>query len=436
MEESTRAQDATRGAEPGASGAIRHGLMLQLNEQLVLDFVHEQGSTTRPEIAAALGLSAATVSRIIRRLVERDLAREEPGASTGGRPRSTISFNATSGCVIGIDLGGTKCHAMLADLSGEILVEEVRATESDGSPFETLATSIERLIRHRKRAGAALAAMAVGVPAIVDPATGVAIGGPNVHWQGFPLVSELRDRFDVPLVVDNDVNLASLGHAWKGDARGLSDFVVLSLGTGIGGAVVVDGALLKGQKSGAGEIGFMVLDRSLLRATRDDDLGAFETQASGVGLAEMAREALAATDVASSLRDRADIGSREVLEEALAGDGVASGVVDSMIDYVAMAIIATATVADPETVILDGSVGRGLEPWIPELSVLVSRHIPVPPEIVVSSLGGESTAIGAIAAALDLSRTHRGPRQGPAPAVSTLTRPLPIPSSVPQEAAR
>ena len=206
------------------------------------------------------------MSRAIRRLVGRDLVREEPGQSTGGRPRTTITFNALSGCVIGIDLGGTKCHAMLADLVGGLLVEEVRPTDADGSPFETLVESIERLTRRRERAGAPLAAVAVGVPAIVDPDTGVAVGGPNVHWHGFPLVAELRDRLDVPFVVDNDVNLAALGHAWKGDARGLSDFVVLSLGTGIGAAVVVDGRLLRGRNSGAGEVGYMVLDRSLLGA--------------------------------------------------------------------------------------------------------------------------------------------------------------------------
>ena len=117
----------------------------------------------------------------------------------------------------------------------------------------------------------------------------MAIGGPNVHWHGFPLVSRLREHLDVPFVVDNDVNLAALGHAWKGDARGFSDFVVLSLGTGIGAAVVVDGRLLKGRNSGAGEVGYMVLDRDLLGAPRPDELGSFETLASGVGFATLAR---------------------------------------------------------------------------------------------------------------------------------------------------
>jgi glucokinase len=393
------------------SGAIRHGVMLQLNEQLVLDYVHTQGTTTRPEISASLGLSAATVSRVTRRLIGRDLVREEPGVSTGGRPRTVITFNALSGCVIGIDLGGTKCHAMLADLGGELLVEEVRPSDADGGPFETLVESIARLNRRRERAGAPLVAVAVGVPAIVDPDSGIAIGGPNVHWHGFPLVSELRARLDVPFVVDNDVNLAALGHAWKGDARGFTDFVVLSIGTGIGAAVVSDGRLLKGRNSGAGEVGYMVLDRELLRAPRPNDLGSFETLASGVGVAELARQALERDERDSTLRGhRRAVTSKDVFAAASEGDALATELIDRVVDHVAMSVIGMGSVVDSDVVVLDGSVGLALGRWAPDIEALAALHLPSPPRVVVSALAGEATAIGAVAAALDLSRSKRGSR--------------------------
>ncbi len=393
------------------SGAIRHGVMLELNEQLVLDFVHAHATTTRPEIAASLGLSAATVSRAIRRLVVRDLVREQPGQSTGGRPRTTLSFNALSGCVIGIDLGGTKCHAMLSDLAGGLLYEEVRPSDADGSPFETLVGSVERLTQRRERAGAPLAAVAVGVPAIVDASSGVAVGGPNVRWHGFPLLSELRDRLDVPFVVDNDVNLAALGHAWKGDARGLSDFVILSLGTGIGAAVVVDGRLLRGRNSGAGEVGYMVLDRDLLRAERPGDLGSFETLASGVGVAMLASEALRADRSRSSLRSLPHaVSSLDLFAAADAGDAIATDIVGGVVDHVAMVVIALGSVVDPDVVVLDGSVGLALGRWAPDIEALAARHLPTHPRVLTSTLAGEATALGAVAAALDLSRSGRGPR--------------------------
>lgn len=397
------------------SGAIRHGIMLQLNEQLVLDYVHAHGTTTRPEIAASLGLSAATVSRAIRRLVGRGLVREEPGQSTGGRPRSAISFNALSGCVIGLDLGGTKCHAMLADLAGDLLVEEVRPTDSDGSPFETLVESISRLTRREERVGAPLAAVAVGVPAIVDPDSGVAIGGPNVHWHGFPLVAELRARLDVPFVVDNDVNLAALGHAWKGDARGFSNFVVLSLGTGIGAAVVVDDRLLKGRNSGAGEVGYMVLDRGQLGQPRPDGLGSFETLASGVGVATLARDALDADRRPSSLRDLGhDPTSPDVFAAAHAGDRIASELLDQIVEHVAMAVINMGSVVDSDVIVLDGSVGLALGDRVSDIEELAGQHLPSRPRVAISSLAGEATAIGAVAAALDLSRSRPGSRSSAA----------------------
>jgi glucokinase len=399
--------------------ANRHGLMLQLNEQLVLDFVHAEGATTRPEIAASLGLSAATVSRTIRRLVGRGLVSEKPGQSTGGRPRSSITFNALSGCVIGIDLGGTKCHAMLADLSGDLLFEEVRRSDADGSRFETLVGSVRRLIRRKERAGAPLGAVAVGVPAIVDPDTGTAIGGPNVHWHGLPLVPMLRERLDVPFVVDNDVNLAALGHAWKGDVRGFSDFVVLSLGTGIGAAVVVDGRLVKGRYGGAGEVGYMVFDRNQLHTARADGLGAFETLASGVGLAELAAAALEHDRRASTLRDlRHPPTSRDVFAAADGGDVIAAAIVERVVEHVAMAVINVGSVVGTDVVVLDGSVGLALGRHAPVIEDLAARHLPSPPHVIVSSLAGEATAFGAVAAALDLSRSRRGPRSSQAAGMS------------------
>ena len=218
--------------------------------------------------------------------------------------------------------------------------------------------------------------------------------------------------------------VASLGQAWKGDARGLSDFVVLSLGTGIGAAVVVDGRLLRGRSGGAGEVGYMVLDRDLLRAPRPGDLGSFETLASGVGVAALAREALDREERFSSLRDAVHPPtSKDVFEAASGGDDLATEIVASMVEHVAMSVIAMGAVVDSDVVVLDGSVGLALGPWAPDVEALAARHLPSPPRVVISSLAGEATAIGAVAAALDLSRAKRGPRSSP-PVGTTMPRPV------------
>jgi glucokinase len=320
-----------------------------------------------------------------------------------------------------VDLGGTKCHGVLADLGGDVLAEEFRPTAADGLPFTTLVETIERLRRDHRPVDTPLVAVAVGVPAIVDPATGVAIGGPNVHWNGFPITSSLGEHVEVPFVVDNDVNLAALGHAWRGDARGVADFAVINLGTGVGAAVVVDGRLIRGHGNSAGEIGFMVLERQGLRTSRRGDLGAFESQASGPAVASLALEALRASDPPSAMRllGRAPEPA-DVFAAAAAGDGLAADILAIVADHVTMAIIALGSVTDPAVIVLDGAVGRALGPVRDIVQSLVDDHLATPPRVVISSLHEGATALGAVAAALDLSRSARqgGTKRGQEPRVT------------------
>ncbi len=378
--------------------------MLEVNEFLVLDFVRDRRATTRSQIAESLGLSPASVSRIVRRLIDAELVTEGPTARTRGRPQTTILFNTRAASVIGIDLGGTKCHGLLADLSGSTLHEIVRPTRQEGAPYPTLAAVLRELAERADDLGLPVAAAAVGVPAVVDPETGLAIGGPNVHWDGFPIVAELARTTTIPFIVENDVNLAALAHAWRGNARGRSDFAVIALGTGIGAAVVADGQLVKGRHSAAGEVGFLVLERSQLREPRAA-LGAFERLAAGPVLAERYRRALAVRGGTGSQ----DISAATVFAAARAGDETARSLVDELVERVAMAVVALTAVVDPETIVLEGSIGQALAPRLAEIQELVANHVLVAPEVVVSDLGTTATAVGAVAAALQLSRHQRTP---------------------------
>lgn len=388
--------------------ALRHSAMLQVNEFLVLDYVREHGDTTRPEIAHALGLSASSVSRLIARLVAEGLVRESGASpSAAGRPRSRISFNPLAGCILALDLGGTRCHFALADLAGEILLEDERPTRGAGEPFETLLAAIATLRSAAAEQHLPVAAVAVGVPAIVDPATGRAVAGPRVDWQDFEIVGRLREVLDVPFVVENDVNLAALAHAWRGEARGVDDFVVLSVGTGIGGAVVAGGRLVKGHHNAGGEIGYLTVERQQLDEPIERGLGGLEELASGPAIARRAHEARsrrAAADRAESSLSTAEA----VFAAAASGDADAAGVVRDAVDRLSLAITAIAATVDPALVILEGSVGRSLEPYLPLIRDRLARRLPMPPAAVVSRLAS-ATVVGAVAAALQLARERRAP---------------------------
>jgi glucokinase len=389
---------------------MRHSVMLEVNEALVLDLVRSRSETTRPEIGAELGLSAASVSRIVRRLIVQGQLTEVPGASTGGRPRSVVRFNASSGAVIGVDLGGACCRGALADLSGRVLVDATNPIADGGAAFPTLVATLRELRADAATLGLPVEAVAVGVAAIVDPETGVASGGPNVHWEGFPIVAELGRVVERPFLVENDVNLAALAHAWRGEGRGHASFAVLAVGTGIGAAIVTDGRLHRGGRGGAGEIGYLVLERSLLRDHRADGPGALEELASGPALAAAARRRLGAEPtLPSGLRAERTVTPEAVFAAAIGGDALASQVIGDLLDHVAMALVALAATIDPEVIVLDGSVGRALAPWCDELAALLARHLPAPPALAVSSLGGDATVLGAVAAALQLARQPDAP---------------------------
>jgi glucokinase len=391
---------------------MRHSNLLEVNEFLVLDLVRERAQTTRPDIEKALGLSSASVSRIVTRLLRSGLVNEETGvAGSPGRTAALIAFNPRAGSVVAIDLGGTKCHGALADLTGTIVAEHLQPTHTDGSPYDSLLATYGALRAEADRRGLPVAALAVGVPAIIDPETGVAIEGPNVSWSGFELTGQLGRDIDVPFAVDNDVNLAALAQAWRGQGRDVADFVTISIGTGIGAAVVAHGRLVKGRHNAAGEVGYLVLNREQLHEEQPvrDRLGGFERVAAGPAIARRAESLLEGVHGPDSVLVPGHVTPEAVFAAAGAGDLIARQVIDETLDYVAIALIAVIATVDPARVILDGGVGRSLEPYVGELANLIRPHWPAVPEIVVSQLGPTATVVGAIATGLRLVRRNAAP---------------------------
>ncbi len=389
---------------------MRHVNMLAVNEFLVFDFVRAQAETTRPEIARELGLSAASVSRIVGRLLKDDLVSVAGGSRTAsGRPPSRIRFNHRAGAVLAIDLGGTKCHGALADMNGDVLVEDIQPTVRAGSPYATLIACIETLRAEAVERRLPIVAAAVGVPAVLDPDTGRATRAPNVHWEDFDLAGQLAEHLDMPFTIENDVNLAALAQAWRGAGRGVRDFVTISIGTGIGAGVVADGRLLKGRHNSAGEIGLLILAPDQFRGSSKGGIGGFEQLASGPAIARQAETALAGQPGVPSTLRSGPVTSEAVFSAAGQGDAIALATIHEVIDNLTLALIAVAGLLDPERIILDGAVGRSLEAYLDRIAEGLGRHLPDVPELCVSRLGPNATVVGAIAAAVHLTRSRSSP---------------------------
>ncbi|MEA2270269.1 MAG: glucokinase [Solirubrobacteraceae bacterium] len=394
-----------------------------INEFLVLDAIREEREITRPALGDKLRLSPASVSRIVRRLVQAGMVLELPGASDGpGRNRAIIRFNDRAGALLAMDLGGTKCHGALVDLAGETIAEDFRPTREAGDPVATLLSAIATLRSEADRRSLPVRAIVIGIPAVPDPETGLVVAGPNVDWSGFDLVGELQRHITEPFRIENDVKLAAIGQAWRGEGRAIAGFVTLSIGTGIGGALFANGQLVRGRHNAAGEIGYLLTSRDQLRAEPGTVAG-LESVASGPALARRARELLA-EGVTSELA--AEATAADVFAAAARQDPIATQVVDELLDHIAMAIVGIVAVVDPGRVILDGSVGRALAPYLDELRDRIAPRVPDVPELVVSKLGPNATIAGAIACALSLDReldARRALAEVPDDAVLTLTRP-------------
>lgn len=364
------------------------------------------GERTRSGLAEQLGLSLPSVSRIVRRLVDAGVVEELPGtAGEAGRTAGVLRYvGGEQAAVMAVDLGGTSCHGALADLAGVVLSEHVAPTQQPGRGAHLVVADCIGVLRRRAaRVGLVVRAVVVGVPAVLNPASGLASNGPNVHWEGFDVTSAVREVVAEPLDLDNDVNLAASGLAWRGEGRGVASFVTICLGTGIGAAVVIAGRVVRGHRHAAGEIG------GLLVPGGGGGLAGFEATASGAGIRRRALELLA-SGRDSALGERGvDVGAADVFRAAAAGDALAVEIVEGTLDAVAAVVAAATALLDPERVILDGSVGRALEPWLGPLRARVSAAVFAAPDVVVSHLGPNATVIGAIARGLSLVRESEIP---------------------------
>ena len=169
------------------------GNIAELNTFLVLDAIRSRGQATRRELGTDLSLSAASVSRIVKRLLMAGLIAEEPGAgAVRGRTPTILRFVGPPGGVIAVDLGGTRCHGALADLAGSIVAEDFRPSGEGNAAVSALLECIAVLDARATELAMPVRAAVVGIPALIDPDTGLATAGPNVHWQGLDLLGMLR----------------------------------------------------------------------------------------------------------------------------------------------------------------------------------------------------------------------------------------------------
>jgi glucokinase len=318
-----------------------------------------------------------------------------------------------SSYIVGVDLGGTNivAGAMPADGSREIAFrsQPTHAVQGADSVAQRIVQMIEDVIAVTcAETGATRAdflGVGIGAPGPLDREQGVIIVAPNLGWKMFPLRARIHDATGLRTTLDNDANCATMGEWWTGAAKGAMNVIGVTIGTGIGGGIIIDGKLFHGASDVAGEIGHMTID-STGRRCGCGNYGCLEAYASGPAIAERAREALMGETDGILMRmcethfDR--ITAQMVYQAAKEGDLVAIDVVRETARFLGAGIGGLLNVLNPEVVVLAGGVVNAGEALFAPLRAEVKRRAFAPAveacRIVPGLLGSSAGVVGAVAA--------------------------------------
>ena len=389
------------GRSPARQDALR-----QNNLALVLQHIAAGEPVSRARIAAATSLTKTTVSSLVDDLVGARLVTELGPEARGevGRPGSALALNRAGFVGIGLEINVDYIAVCVANLVGEVRYLRTRPLDNRGqSPAKVLGRAVRMTrtaIELAETAQFTVAGLAVAVPGPVETDRGLLRLAPNLDWVDVPVAAILADRFasrELPVVADNEANLAALGELWFGGHDELVDFIHVSGEIGVGGGIVLGGELFRGVGGFAGEIGHVTVQPDG-PACRCGARGCLEQVA---GQEAILRAAGLTGAVGTSIGQPG--GSvAELVTRARAGDPDTLRAVESAGRALGMGLAATANIVDPGTVIL-GGLYAALEPWLckPLLEELRERAITYrwsPVQLLASRLGPDAAVRGAAGA--------------------------------------
>ena len=386
------------GRTPGGSQAS----LREANRTMVVDALRLAGALTQAEIARRTGLSPATVSNIVRDLRRSGSVAVSPTSRTGRRALE-VTLTQHAGVAVGLDFGHSHVRVAVSDLSHEVLAEEERFLDVDGSADAGLGTAVDMVTRLLAEIGAQreqAVGIGVGVPGPIDVASGTIDSATIMPgWQGVSAVPYLQERLGIPVHLDNDANLGALAELIWGAGQGCRNLVYIKLATGVGAGLVLDEQVYRGRSGTAGEIGHMPIE-SQGRICRCGNRGCLETLVGVPALLEMLRP-----------RHGEDLTVRGLIALAAHGDIGCERVLGDAGRSVGIAVAGLCNMLNPERIIVGGELGAAGEMLLGPLRDVVRRNaIPAAAAgatIVPGVLGERAEVLGGLALVLREAR-HLG----------------------------
>lgn len=365
------------------------------NLERVVRAVRMAGSLTQAEIARSTGLSAATVSNIVRELKDGGTVEVTP-TSAGGRRARSVSLSGDAGIVIGVDFGHTHLRVAIGNLAHQVLAEESEPLDVDASSAQGFGRAeqlVNRLIETTGISPGKVIGVGLGVPGPIDVESGT-LGSTSIlpGWTGINPSQELAGRLGVPVYVDNDANLGALGELVWGGGRGVKDLAYIKVASGVGAGLVIDGHIYRGPGGTAGEIGHITLDESG-PVCRCGNRGCLETFT-------------AARYVLPLLKPShgPDLTMERMVQLAREGDPGCRRVIGDVGRHIGSGVANLCNLLNPSRVVLGGSLAEAGELVLGPIRDSVSRYaIPSAARqlsVLPGALGGRAEVLGALALVL------------------------------------
>lgn len=378
--------------------------MRRTNEALVVGVIHDRGPVSRADIARDTGLSPATITGITAALIRDGIVVEESaGHSTGGRRPILLAIDRSAASALGIKLTENSAVIALTDLGAD-LIDQRDVSFTAGSSPEVVAAALGEGIAaiRAEHSDRQVVGLGVGMAGVIDREGGRCRFTPFFPWRDVPLRDLLAEAAGLPVIIENDVNALTVAERWFGEGASTTEYLVLTIGRGVGMGIMIHGALYRGSRDGAGEFGHITVDP-------DGPLcpcgkrGCVEAYAGERAIEQAAR------DVTGR-----DISLDEAITRARAGDEALAGVFADAGRVLGLALSGVVSVLNPGLLILGGEGSRFIDLLLPTLTEALGKHafddFAADMRIVVEPWGDDAWARGAAALVLDDFFHPRGTR--------------------------
>jgi predicted NBD/HSP70 family sugar kinase len=371
-------------------------LVKKLNKEEILQQVIRHGKISRADLAKQTKLSRPCVSALVDEMIQDGLLHEVGiGDSSGGRKPILLEYNYHAYAIAGAVFEGATLDMAVANLKGEFLVRcRTRLNQPTNGELliQGLVDGLQQLLAKSGVDRDRLLGIGVGLPGITQRRNGTISFSPSTGWMGLPIRQEIQQRLGIPVIIDNDVNMMTLGEYARGVGAGSSNMVYMYVGTGIGSGIILDGQFFRGSREAAGEIGYMLIGPVHTRG--DGEFGVFETHYSVPGIVRKAKGFLSGLQEGSSI-------IQQLYNHANQGNREAQQLLENVYRHWAYAMANIISVLNPELLILSGEMIHIDEKGVNRIHSWLQEWVPVVPRIEKARLADEAGLAGAVYSVLE-----------------------------------